>query len=374
MRILLASTRGAGHIGPLVPFALACRRAGHDVVIAAPHSAWAHVARAKLKFAGVDEPPDAATDPIWARVREAGPAEQDRIVVTEIFAGAFARAAYPGMLALINRWRPDVVVRESCEYASLLAAEVVGVPVVVVEPFLAAPHDLDAIVREPLARLRRTVGVPARPADEHYLTLSPRSLDSGRPGAVRFRAPVSATPPLPAWWGRSRAPLVYVSFGSAAAGNGYFPDLYREAAHALGTLDARVLLTLGLEVDPADLGPVPANVHVERWVPQAQVMAEAAAMVGHGGSGSTLAAMAAGVPLGVLPLFADQPVNADRVAELGAGLRLERVTAEAVRELLDDPSYWLAAQQLQLEIADLPPISDVVAYLREVAAPDVLAA
>jgi UDP:flavonoid glycosyltransferase YjiC (YdhE family) len=49
-------------------------------------------------------------------------------------------------------------------------------------------------------------------------------------------------------------------------------------------------------------------------------MAHAGAMVGHGGSGSTLMAMAAGVPLAVVPLFVDQPYNARRVAALGAGL------------------------------------------------------
>jgi MGT family glycosyltransferase len=160
---------------------------------------------------------------------------------------------------------------------------------------------------------------------------------------------------------------VYVSFGSAAAGNGYYPALYREAVDALEALDVRVLLTLGIEVDPAALGPVPANVHVERWVPQARVMPEAAAMIGHGGSGSTLAAMAAGVPLAVHPLFADQASNAQRVADLGAGLRLERVTPEAVRALLDDPRYWLAAQRVQLEIAGHAPIADVVPLLRAAA-------
>jgi UDP:flavonoid glycosyltransferase YjiC (YdhE family) len=66
-----------------------------------------------------------------------------------------------------------------------------------------------------------------------------------------------------------------------------------------------VLLIVGTEVDPADLGPVPANVHVERWVPQSTGMAHTAAMVGHGGSGSTPAAMAAGMPLAVVPLFAE---------------------------------------------------------------------
>ena len=201
--------------------------------------------------------------------------------------------------------------------------------------------------------------------DERYLTLAPRSLDTPHSGALRFRTPAGPIAPLPDWWRGSRKPLVYVSFGSAAAGNGFFPQLYREAAEALGALDARVLMTLGIEVDPAELGAVPANVHVERWVPQARVMPHAAAMVGHGGSGSTLLAMAAGLPLAVVPLFADQGQNARRIAQLGAGLALEHVTADAVRALLDDPRYWLAAQRVGLEIADHAPIAEVVALLRE---------
>ena len=124
----------------------------------------------------------------------------------------------------------------------------------------------------------------------------------------------------------------------------------------------RVLLTLGTEVDPAELGPVPANVHVEPWVPQGAVMAHAAAMVGHGGSGSTLAAMAAGMPLAVLPLFADQPENADRVAALGAGLRLDGTgaLADAVSELLEDPYYRANARSVAAEIEALEPVDAAV--------------
>jgi UDP:flavonoid glycosyltransferase YjiC (YdhE family) len=375
MRILLTGTRGAGHIGPLVPFALACKRAGHDVLIAAPHSAWAHVARARLPFAGVDDPPAAVMDGLWQRVRACEDrAQADRIVLEEAFVGAFARAAYPAMLALVRRWRPDVILRETLEFASLLAAEAVGVPALQVECFLAAPEEL-AAVDAPLERLRSELGVRERAHDPRYLTLSPRALDSPRPGALRFRVPRERTEPLPAWWpGLNDAPLIYVSFGSAAAGNGYYPALYRTTVDALEALDARVLLTLGIEVDPAALGPLPRNVHVERWVPQARVMPEAAVMVGHGGSGSTLAALAAGVPLAVLPLFADQDQNARRVAALGAGLRVERVTAKAVRALLDDPAYWLAAQKVQLEVAGHAPIADVVPLLRQVASPGAIAA
>jgi MGT family glycosyltransferase len=187
--------------------------------------------------------------------------------------------------------------------------------------------------------------------------------------------PARAVEPLPNWWRVSR-PLVYLSFGSAAAGNGFFPDLYRDAAEALRELDANVLLTLGTQVDPAALGPVPENVHVERWVPQGQVMPQAAAMIGHGGSGSTLAAMAAGVPMALIPLFADQPQNAHRVARLGAGVALDGVDGLAgiVRRLLDDPRYWLAAQRVHSEIASLAPVEHVVPLLRDLAQGEAMAA
>ncbi|MDA0184425.1 glycosyltransferase [Solirubrobacter phytolaccae] len=346
MRFLFASTRGAAHIAPLVPFALACKRAGHEVLVAAPHSAWAHVARAGLPFAGFDEPPAEELAPIWARVRDADPDpdEQNRIVLAEIFHDAFPRYAYPGLLALARRMRPDVILHETEEHASARVATALGIPTWRIECYLSA----------------------FKADSGPFLTLSPASFDP-RPGAIRFRVRPAREAPLQDWWAGSRAPLVYVSFGSTAAGNGFFPDLYQQAAHALGGLNARVLMTLGIEVDPAELGPLPGNVHVERWVPQSVVMREAAAMVGHGGSASTLAAMAAGVPLAAIPLYADQPVNAARVAELGAGIMLDgadRLT-DAVPALLGDPLYRDGARFIANEIARHSAVDEVVWFLDE---------
>ncbi len=50
MRILFATTAGAGHLGPLVPFAAAATELGHDVVVAAPGSAEPAVRRVGLPF------------------------------------------------------------------------------------------------------------------------------------------------------------------------------------------------------------------------------------------------------------------------------------------------------------------------------------
>jgi UDP:flavonoid glycosyltransferase YjiC (YdhE family) len=97
-------------------------------------------------------------------------------------------------------------------------------------------------------------------------------------------------------------------------------DAFGAALRAVAGLDARVLLTVGNRFDPTRLGPVPDNTHVESWVDQADVMASADLVACHGGSGTVLGALAAGVPLVMVPLFADQFANARRVADTGAGL------------------------------------------------------
>src|SRR5262249_52269853 len=97
--------------------------------------------------------------------------------------------------------------------------------------------------------------------------------------------------------------------------------------------------------------------------PQPVVMPHAAAMVGHGGSGLTLAALAAGVPLALVPLFADQPYNAARVARLGAGVVLGQDLAglqKALRALLADTR---GARAIAGEIAELPLVDRAVGVL-----------
>ena len=193
-----------------------------------------------------------------------------------------------------------------------------------------------------LDALREEAGLPADPGAERarrapVLTQVPLALDEHQgelPAFVRrYRVPTPPSPRArPRTGGRTpSAPLVPVSFGTVVPTDGHFPRLYRQVIDALAGVRARVLVTVGRHADPAELGPLPANVHVERWVAQASVMPHAAAMVAHGGAGTTLAALAAGVPLVLLPLSADQPINARRVAELGAGLALDGGPADVPR-------------------------------------------
>lgn len=78
-----------------------------------------------------------------------------------------------------------------------------------------------------------------------------------------------------------------------------------------------MLLTVGRRFDPSALGAVPGNVHVEGWVEQADALGAATLVVCHGGLGTVYAALAAAVPVVVVPAFADQFLNGRRIAAAG---------------------------------------------------------
>jgi UDP:flavonoid glycosyltransferase YjiC (YdhE family) len=240
------------------------------------------------------------------------------------------------------------------ELASVLAADRYDVPVVRVGIHLDSATDSTGWLEDIAAS---ALGVDAeRLRGGPLLTRSPGDDEDG---VYRFRTDMLR---------RSSRELIYVTFGSETPGSPHFPAVYRDAARALAALDVPVLMTIGDRRDPAELGPLPANVRVAQWVAQADVMQRAAAIVSHGGSGSTLMALAAGVPQAFVPLFVDGPANARRVAELGAGILVGDDLAGDVRALIVDPSYALAAAAVADEIAALPPIDDAVAVIQRSAA------
>ena len=125
---------------------------------------------------------------------------------------------------------------------------------------------------------------------------------------------------------------------------------------ALGSLPVRGLVTTGRAIAPESIS-APPNVTVVERAPHSAVLREASAVVTHGGHGTVIKALAAGVPLVVLPLGRDQLDNAARVAHHGAGIRLGKtakpdVIGAAVRRILDEPAFAAAAGRLAAAIAE----------------------
>ena len=394
MRVLMTSTGYPGHLLPLVPFARACSRAGHDLRVAAPRTSAAVVEG--LGFA-LTPLPDPSPQALRALLSVAGELPR-RLGHEHLMASGFGdlatRTALPSLVELAWRFGPDVIVRESHEFAGALAAELHGIPHVRVALGLSSTeNELVRLAAGAVDAQRGTLGLPADPHGVRLraaptLSLTPPILETATsepaPGTHRFRSPTSPVRPLPDWWMGGGDPLVYMTFGSAAPGLGFYPDLYRVAAEALGGLDARVLLTVG-GADPTALGPLPRNVHVERWVPQERVLPHAAAVVCHGGYGSTLGALAHGVPVLALPLFgADQWTNARRLAGVGAGIALlgddderrmftgpgpEVVAAieDAVTRLIAEARYASGARLVATDMALLAPVEQAASTLAAIA-------
>jgi UDP:flavonoid glycosyltransferase YjiC (YdhE family) len=384
MRFLFATTGGTGHLTPMLPFGHALERAGHDVLVAGSGSAGTLSRREGLAYRALAEPVPSELDAIHDRLRSLSNDDATEPAIQDMFVRTYAAAAMPDMLHLVKSWRPDVVLRESTEFVSCLAAERCGVPQARIGFALSAANEdwILALAAPALDELRDRLHMPpdpnaARMRSTPCLTQSPRLMDL--PGGHelspvrRYRAqPAETRAPFPDWWNGSADPLVYLSFGTVLPQDGY-PEMYRAAIDALDGLSIRLLVTVGRGQDPTELGELPPSVHVEQWVPQAAVMPHAQAMVGHGGAGTTLAALAGGVPTVFLPVFADQPINAARVAEFGAGLVLDMTPAglerlgTSMRELLEDPRYRAAAREVADEIASLPPVDESVELIEALA-------
>ncbi len=150
-------------------------------------------------------------------------------------------------------------------------------------------------------------------------------------------------------------------------------DLFERIVEGVRDLPVDVVATVGRALDPEVLGPQPPNVHVERYIPQAQLLPHCRLVVSHGGSGSVIGALAHGLPMVVIPIGADQPRNAQRCKDLHVARVLHALEATpdrvraAASDVLADPTYRLSAERMRDEIAVLPGPDHAVTLLERLA-------
>ena len=173
------------------------------------------------------------------------------------------------------------------------------------------------------------------------------------PVNVRYVGPQLDDASAGTWDDPGGSPLVLVGLSSTVMS--HEEELLQRAAEALGQLPVRGLVTTGPAVNPAAIR-APANVSVRRWVRHADVLPYCSAVLTHGGHGTVMKALAAGVPLVVAPLGRDQPDNAARVVHAGAGLWVSKKAGvpalrDAIARTLDEPRYRAAARRVAATLA-----------------------
>jgi UDP:flavonoid glycosyltransferase YjiC (YdhE family) len=234
----------------------------------------------------------------------------------------------------------------------------------------AAANVIFGGVSRELERQCRRVGIAPRkfagPTVSDYLYLQPSvpSFEYDRPDLppqVHYVGslvpPPPADPDLPDWWPEvvsSTRPVVLVTQGTVATA---VRDLVSPTL--LGLADEDVLVVAAGVPDVAALGlpRVPANARVAAYLPFSFAMEPASVYVTNGGYGGVQYALSAGVPIVAAGTSEDKPEVANRVAYSGVGRNLRTATPtplqvrDAVRSLLDEPSYRAAAGRVARELA-----------------------
>ena len=178
------------------------------------------------------------------------------------------------------------------------------------------------------------------------------------PQHVRFVGPVRPQPiegwAEPDWWADLDAgkPVIVLNQGTVATDP---TQLLRPGLTALADEDVLVVAVTGGR-DTGELGPLPANARVERFIPFEQLLPKADVLVTNAGFGAVQLALAAGVPIVAAGKTEDKVEVAARVAYSGVGIDLRTQTprpeaiTDAVRQVLSDERFGRRARELQAEI------------------------
>jgi UDP:flavonoid glycosyltransferase YjiC (YdhE family) len=290
----------------------------------------------------------------------------------------------PDLLALARTWSPDLFVRERSEFGGCVAAEVLGIPHVVVQVGALDSYSPKELLGEELSALRSDYGLPPDPGVDmiyRYLHLSfvPPSYQNPEmplPPTTHALRPTffdaTGDEHLPAWVeSLPELPTVYVTLGTVFNKT---VDVFETIIEALRDEPLNLIVTVGRDLDPAQLGNQPPNVHIERYIPQTLIFPYCDLAFAHGGFSTVLTALDFGLPLVVIPLSADQPENARRCEALGVGRAIQpgALTPQLVRnttkEVLENPSYRQNARRVQQEMHSLPGVEHAVELLEQLAA------
>ena len=171
------------------------------------------------------------------------------------------------------------------------------------------------------------------------------------------------------WERLTGEPLVYASMGTILNGQ---VDVFRTIVAAVAAnKNLQLVLSIGDQIDPKRIGPVPNNAIVVKRAPQLELLKRATVCITHAGLNTVLESLAQGVPQLAIPITYDQPGVAARIAHKKTGVvtSLDKSTADHLASLLNkvltDPTYRENARKLQKAIAEANGLSVAADLIEE---------
>lgn len=376
MRVLFAAHPAIGHFLPLVPLAWAFQTAGHEALVAI---ALHHDLAARSGLEVVNVAPDFDLDAIFAEAAREHPefmkpVDPKHAINIEEFAGPLAAVNRPmveRLVALADDWRPDLVVYDQATTAGLIAAGRLGVPAVQRNISGWRTNKMHERAAFYLADLCERYGVSVPSPDLTVECFPPSMLAGQEPegwfmrwmpysggGVLGDRLP--QPPPDRPRVAVTMGTIELQSFGVSA-----MESLVAEAAK----VDAEFVLALGDDIDVGPLGALPPNVRSVGWMPLNALLRTCTAIVHHGGGGTALAAIDAGLPqlLAPHPRDAFQRTVWNAVAQRGIGLvsQPEDVDAALLNRLIADEGLRAATAEVRAEMIGLPTVEATARRIAE---------
>jgi len=156
------------------------------------------------------------------------------------------------------------------------------------------------------------------------------------------------------WERLTGEPLIYASMGTILNGQ---VDVFRTIVAALAkNKNLQLVLSIGDQVDPKQIGAVPNNAIIAKRVPQLELLKQTTVCITHAGLNTVLESLAQGVPQLAIPITYDQPGVAARIAHQKTGVvtSIAGLTADhlafLLEEVLTNPTYRENARKLQKAI------------------------
>jgi MGT family glycosyltransferase len=353
-RVLIYTSPAPGHVYPPIATAIALQERGHDVSVRTESGSVGAIDRLGLSAAPIDPRIEALPLEDWRTRTSIGAL----VSACDTFAKR-ARYEVPYLQAAIEAENPDLIWVDTNAWGAAAVAEASGVPWAHYMPHphpgpargvpvfgpgfapstsrLARLRDAAMTALKPLAfhsfmrshnLHRAALGLPTLNAiEDHYLaaplliqfSAEPFEYPREWPANVRLVGPALWEPPgpEPEWLAAEERPIILVTASTE------FQDdakLIGGALEAFADQPYAVIATSAAH-DPGDFD-VPTNARVERHLPHRQILRRAAAVISHGGMGTTQKALAAGVPVCVVPFIRDQFEVARRVEHCGGGTLL----------------------------------------------------
>ena len=367
MRVLVTALSGHGHLFPLVTTAWALRSLGHDVLYATAGNMAAVQATGLHSYdvaPGLDlgklvgdNAGQAFRSSTSGRPIPEDPREHPAF---RMFNG-LAEGMVDGLVGLARDWRPDVVVYESMNLIGLLAADAAGAKSVSHSIGIAFNRQVASMFGAMQVDIFKRYGLDEIPEADVHLAVAPPSMATEEHGWPMRYVPYNGGGQLPGWLtGRPERPRITVTLGTVAPMLTGIGPLERIAT-AAAKVDAEFVIAIGGQVDTSSLTDLPDNVRLAGYVPLGPLLASSTAVIHHGGAGTTLTALDAGVPQILVPQGADGPMNAAAVAAAGCGLNVtdEELDAQLVERLLTDEALRAGAERIRAEMHAMPSPAEV---------------